>query len=69
MKTIEILATILTIAGFASISAGALLIGFILSLGANILWLVWASDAKAYGIITVNACLLLSSINGIIHSI
>lgn len=70
-KTIEIFATILTIAGFfiLSLSPEFRFYGFLLSLASNILWIVWGSDQKAFGIITVNSCLLLSSINGIIGSI
>jgi len=70
-KTIEILATFLTIAGFfiLSLSPEFRFYGFLLSFVSNILWILWGSDQKAFGIITVNSCLLLSSINGILGSI
>lgn len=65
MRSIEILATIMTIVGFFLLSEKVFVVGFTVSLFSNVLWLVWGADQKAWGIVTVNACLALSSINGI----
>jgi hypothetical protein len=65
MDTTEIVATVLTIAGFFLISEGILGFGFTLSFAANVLWIVWGHSKNARGIMVVNACLLLSSANGI----
>lgn len=67
MKIVEILATLGTIAGYFAISLGILKIGFVLSAFSQILWLVWAYDCNARGIMVVNACLLLSSVNGMLR--
>ena len=66
MKIAETLATIFTILGFYLISDGVFLIGFSISLVANILWMVWASDSGAKGILIVNSLLAFSALNGII---
>lgn len=65
MRAVEVVATILTILGFFLISERVYIVGFTLSLFSNILWLLWAYDKKAWGIIVVNACLAVSSLNGI----
>ena len=67
---IEIAATVLTILGFFLVSTGQLTtVGFTISACANVLWIIWGKQAGSAGIITVNACLLLASINGIINSV
>lgn len=66
MKMVELLATILTIAGFFMLSEHLYIPGFTTSIVANLLWLAWGYDSKAYGIIAVNGCLLISGINGLI---
>jgi hypothetical protein len=66
MKVIELLATFLTIAGFFSISEGWFAAGFATSLAANVLWLAWAYEKQAWGIMVVNACLAVSSVNGLL---
>ena len=68
MKTVEVLATILTIAGFFMLSEGMPL-GFAISLMSNVLWLCWGYDAKAWGILVVNSCLALSAVNGILNGV
>lgn len=65
MKLCETLATIFTIIGFYLVSENMLLVGFGISLTANILWIVWSVDAGARGILAVNSMLALSSVNGI----
>lgn len=66
MRAIEVLATILTIVGFFLLSEKVYIVGFTISLFSNMLWLLWGYEKKAWGIIVVNACLAVSSINGII---
>lgn len=67
---IEILATIATILGFFLVSTGNFaLIGFTVSAAANCLWIVWGLQVRANGIITVNACLLIAALNGILNSV
>ena len=66
MKLAETLATIFTILGFYLISDGVFLVGFSISLVANILWMIWAADSAARGILIVNALLAFSAMNGII---
>lgn len=69
MKLTETLATILSIVSFFLISESFFLLGFSLSLSANILWLLWAADQQAKGIFVVNACLAMASTNGLIAAI
>jgi hypothetical protein len=66
MKIIETLATILTIIGFFMLSENVLLVGFATSLAANVLWLAWSYESKAWGIMVVNSALAVSSVNGIL---
>ncbi len=66
MKIIETFATILTIVGFFLLSEHFMLAGFATSLAANVLWLAWAYETKAYGILVVNAALAVSSVNGML---
>lgn len=65
-KAVEVLATVTTIIGFYLLSEHLMVPGFLISLSANALWLVWGFFNKANGIMIVNACLAVSSINGII---
>ena len=69
MKIAELLATILTITGFYLISEQQFLVGFCLSLTANVLWMIWATSVDARGIFVVNACLAFSAMNGILGAI
>lgn len=64
MKAVELLATVLTIAGFFLLSEKVGFLGFVVSIISNILWIVWGLDTNARGIIIVNAFLLLCGING-----
>lgn len=65
MKAVEWFATVLTVAGFFLLSEKIFVAGFITSIVANLLWMAWGYDSKAYGIVAVNALLLLSGINGL----
>jgi hypothetical protein len=65
MEPVELLATIGTILGYFLVTTGILGVGFTISAISQVLWLVWAGRKEAWGIIVVNACLLLSSLNGI----
>lgn len=64
MKAVELLATVLTIAGFFLLSEKVVFLGFVVSIISNILWIVWGLGTNARGIIIVNAFLLLCGING-----
>lgn len=66
-KTIEILATIITAAGFFMLSEGAYLQGFILSLAGNAFWISWALPIRGWGLIGLNAFLAVSSLNGLLN--
>ena len=67
---VEIFATIATIIGFFLVSTGENnMVGFSISASANIAWIAWGGKAKAYGIITVNACLLVAAFNGILNAL
>lgn len=66
MRAIETLATIFTVVGFFLISEKILLAGFATSLAANVLWLAWGYESKAWGIMIVNAALAVSSVNGLL---
>ena len=65
MKAVEILATIFTVVGFFLLSEKFLQYGFMVSIIANLLWICWSLDKSAWGILTVNSLLLLSSVNGL----
>jgi hypothetical protein len=67
MGTAEILATIGTILGYFLVTEGVLGFGFAISALAQIAWIVWAlsGQSKAWGIVIVNCCLLVASINGL----
>lgn len=69
MKFIEALATILTIAGFFMLSEGMLVAGFATSFAANILWIMWAYNGRAWGILVVNSALIVSSTNGLLGNL
>jgi hypothetical protein len=62
----EFTATVLTIISYCLISENILIAGFFLGVVSEAFWIIWANmQPRVWGIIIVNACLLLASVNGL----
>ena len=64
MKIIEITATILTIASLWLLSENNSQ-GFIVGMFSNLLWIYWAHEEDANGILLVNGILIFLNLNGL----
>jgi nicotinamide riboside transporter PnuC len=64
MKILEAIATLATIISLYFLSEGVQH-GFTIGLFSNILWMFWAHEKNAFGILITNALLLIINLNGL----
>lgn len=64
-KTIELLATVVSLVSAILTAYHYMPLNFWLGIVAGILWIIWARKSKSYGIITVNIAFIVISIIGI----
>lgn len=65
-------ALLLSIAGAWCVSGGTArqrLIGFLLFLGSNVLWLLWASGASAWAVVIANVIYMVTSVRGVFSNL
>jgi len=64
MKTLEFIATALTLLGFYMISDGNAQ-GFIISLISNLIWIIWGYDKKAFSLLALNGIMIFINLHGL----
>ena len=69
MKTLEWLAMLLTLSSMICIRFEYMLEGFIFGGLASVLWVIFGLRLKTYGLLALNAILLLIYISGIIDKV